>query len=255
MEIQFLIGKKIVYKKKTNFKKEDLFQEKINSDNAKFKIPLNRNYHIDYDESSFSDDSSDSFDVDEIDDDEDKLELNSVDEGSKTSEGRKLLRGSGLNSNMDEFYSLYDNKKQKKELTEDEIMKKNEQMLKRKMHAKRMVEEEKRQAIEKILNEDGRKLKERQKKLNEELIKKQQQEEEKLKISLTKIKHKYLRDGKIYVRFPQGLLLPQVLRQSNKSYEKPKVLCQVNDCTKEKKYLDPKSKKYYCSVACYKLIS
>jgi hypothetical protein len=40
----------------------------------------------------------------------------------------------------------------KKELTEDEIIKKNEQMLKRKMHAKRMLEEEKRQTIEKILN-------------------------------------------------------------------------------------------------------
>jgi hypothetical protein len=44
------------------------------------------------------------------------------------------------------------NKKVRKELTEDEISKKNEQMQKRKMHAKRMLEEEKRQTIEKILN-------------------------------------------------------------------------------------------------------
>lgn len=43
-------------------------------------------------------------------------------------------------------------KKPKKELTEDDINKKNEQIQKRKNHAKRQLEEEKRQTIEKILN-------------------------------------------------------------------------------------------------------
>ncbi len=37
-------------------------------------------------------------------------------------------------------------------MTEDEINKKNEQIQKRKNHAKRQLEEEKRQTIEKILN-------------------------------------------------------------------------------------------------------
>ncbi len=48
--------------------------------------------------------------------------------------------------------SLLGYKKPKKELTEDDINKKNEQMQKRKNHAKRQLEEEKRQTIEKILN-------------------------------------------------------------------------------------------------------
>jgi hypothetical protein len=37
-------------------------------------------------------------------------------------------------------------------MTEEEISKKHEQMLKRKTHTQRMLEEEKRQTIEKILN-------------------------------------------------------------------------------------------------------
>ncbi len=48
--------------------------------------------------------------------------------------------------------SLLGNKRPKKELTEDDINKKNEQFQKRKNHAKRQLEEEKRQTIEKILN-------------------------------------------------------------------------------------------------------
>ena len=60
-------------------------------------------------------------------------------------------------------------------------------MLKRKLQAKKMLEEEKKQTIEKILNEDGRKLRERQKKLNEETIKKEQIQEENYKLSLTKV--------------------------------------------------------------------
>jgi DNA-binding protein H-NS len=48
--------------------------------------------------------------------------------------------------------SLLGYKKPKKELTEDDINKKNEQIQKRKNHAKRQLEEEKTQTIKKILN-------------------------------------------------------------------------------------------------------
>ena len=61
--------------------------------------------------------------------------------------------------------------KLRKELTEEEIAKKTEQARLRKLHAKKLIEEEKREAVERILNEDGRKLRERQKKQNEELKK------------------------------------------------------------------------------------
>ena len=48
--------------------------------------------------------------------------------------------------------SLLGYKKPKKELTEYDINKKNEQIQKRKNHAKRQLEEEKTQTIKKILN-------------------------------------------------------------------------------------------------------
>ena len=63
-------------------------------------------------------------------------------------------------------------KKVKRELTEEEIAKKTEQARLRKLHAKKLIEDEKREAVERILNEDGRKLRERQKKQNEEMKKK-----------------------------------------------------------------------------------
>lgn len=68
---------------------------------------------------------------------------------------------------------------------------------------------------------------------------------------------KFLKDGKVYVRFPQGLLLPKYLKQKPIDKDKPfnsNVLCQVNNCKNPKKYKDPKSSLYYCSVECYKNI-
>jgi len=154
---------------------------------------------------------------------------------------------------------LLGNKKIRKELTEDEINKKNELIQKRKNHAKRQLEEEKRLVIEKILNEDGRKLRERQRKINDENIKKELENEEKYKASLTKIKTKILRNGEIYVRFPQGLLIPRHLKQKpfdeNKAeniINKSKQNCQVDNCMNIKKYRDPKTQIFYCSVDCYK---
>jgi hypothetical protein len=154
---------------------------------------------------------------------------------------------------------LLSNKKTRKELTDDDINKKNELIQKRKNNAKRQLEEEKRLVIEKILNEDGRKLRERQRKINEENMKKEFDDEEKYKQSLTKIKTKILRNGKIYVRFPQGLLIPRHLKQKPLDENKIENLilksqqtCQVDNCKNIKKYRDPKTHKFYCSLFCYK---
>ena len=97
---------------------------------------------------------------------------------------------------------------------EDEQAKKNEQVnialikaIKRKLHTQRLVEEEKRLTIEKILNvfftitqEAGKKLKERERKNNEMKILKELKKEEYLKVSLTKIKHKYDKYNNKYKR-------------------------------------------------------
>ena len=102
--------------------------------------------------------------------------------------------------------------------------------------------------------EAGKKLKERERKNLEMILRKEQQKEEYLKISLTKIKHKYYKDGKIYVRFPQGLLLPKALNQKQSNLKLEKKLCQVKNCKKQKKYKDPKTKSDYCSLECYEIL-
>jgi hypothetical protein len=155
---------------------------------------------------------------------------------------------------MEYFDLTGSNKRPKRELTEDEILKKNDQIMKRKLHAKKMLEEEKRMTIEKILNEDGRKLKERQKKLNEEASKKEHLEEEKYKASLTKIKQKYNSDGSIYLRFPQGLLLPRVLTQKSSGCQPKIQKCEIPNCQNIKKYRDPVTAKNYCSIQCYNIL-
>jgi hypothetical protein len=82
--------------------------------------------------------------------------------------------------------------------------------------------------------------------------------DEKYKTSLTKIKMKFKKDQKIYVRFPQGLLLPKYLKQKpledakNMENVNSNILCQVDNCSNTKKYKDPKSRLFYCSVDCYK---
>jgi hypothetical protein len=197
--------------------------------------------------------------MDEDEEDEDKIASVSIksDEYSLTGENsKKLLRKYRSDIEQDTYFSELPNgnKKQKKELTEDDILKKNDQIMKRKLHAKKMLEEEKRQTIEKILNEDGRKLRERQRKINEEAAKKEQQAEENFKISLTKIKLKHNQDGKIFLRFPQGLLLPKVLLQKNYPNVPVPQKCGVMNCQNIKKYKDPKTKTNYCSVDCYKIL-
>ena len=198
--------------------------------------------------------SEDSFKASDEDlDEDDKLDIGSNDYISISDENnsRKNLRKYG--NTEESLYILPNHKKPKKELTEEEIAKKTEQTRLRKLHAKKLLEEEKRETIERILNEDGKKLRERQKKINEENMKKNKLKEEQKKNSLTKIIHKYLKDGKIYVRFPQGLLIPSVLMQKP---IQPKIIpkCDVEGCKNIKKYTDPKTKKNYCSVECFKII-
>lgn len=187
--------------------------------------------------------------------DKNKLLGDSSESSSKTKTNQRLLRKYGNISDKDsEYYGLNKgHKKIKKELTEEEIAKKTEQARLRKLHAKKLIEDEKREAVERILNEDGRKLRERQKKQNEEMKKKTKMEEEKLKKNLTKIITKYSKDGKIYVRFPQGFLLPSVFNQTKKII-KPIEKCHVDGCNNDKKYTDPKTGFPYCSVKCFKIL-
>lgn len=92
-----------------------------------------------------------------------------------------------------------------------------------------------------------------EKKQNEEIKKKNKMEEEKLKKNLTKIITKYSKDGKIYVRFPQGFLLPSVFNQTKKNV-KPVEKCHVEGCNNDKRYKDPKTGYPYCSVKCFKIL-
>ena len=183
-----------------------------------------------------------------------KMIGDSSESSSKTKHNQRLLRKYGISDKDSEYYGLNKgHKKVKRELTEEEIAKKTEQARLRKLHAKKLIEDEKREAVERILNEDGRKLRERQKKQNEEMKKKTKMEEEKMKINLTKIITKYTKDGKIYVRFPQGFLLPSVFNQTKKEIKQiPK--CYVEGCNNLKKYTDPKTGLPYCSVNCFKIL-
>ena len=184
-----------------------------------------------------------------------KIIGDSSESSSKTKNNQRLLRKYGNISDKDsEYYGLNKgHKKVKKELTEEEIAKKTEQARLRKLHAKKLIEDEKREAVERILNEDGRKLRERQKKQNEEMKKKTKMEEEKMKKNLTKIITKYSKDGKIYVRFPQGFLLPSVFNQTKKPIKQIEK-CHVEGCNNLRKYKDPKTGFPYCSVNCFKII-
>ena len=71
--------------------------------------------------------------------------------------------------------------------------------------------------------------------------------------NLTKIITKYTKDGKIYVRFPQGFLLPSVFNQTKKPIKQIEK-CYVEGCNNPRKYKDPKTGFPYCSANCFKII-
>ena len=213
---------------------------------------LNNNKNSDFDNSINNSDKNISIN---INNNNNKIRGDLSESSSKTRNNQRLLRKYGNISDKDsEYYGLNKgHKKVKRELTEEEIAKKTEQARLRKLHAKKLIEDEKREAVERILNEDGRKLRERQKKQNEEMKKKTKMEEEKMKINLTKIITKYSKDGKIYVRFPRGFLLPSIFNQTKKEI-KPIPKCHVAECNNLKKYTDPKTGLPYCSVKCFKIL-
>ena len=182
----------------------------------------------------------------------DNDDLSDIEVFNKPSRVRRGLKTNEIeNAELGNDYLKRKHKK-KKELTEDEIIRKNDLIIKRRIDQKQQKEDEKNQAIEKILNDEGRKLKEKQKKQEEKRQKDLKDKEEKQKLSLTRIKYKCNKDG-VYVRFPKGILLPKVLTQKeNKEY--PIRKCQVNICTNDFKYKDPTSKINYCSLECFKII-
>lgn len=147
-----------------------------------------------------------------------------------------------------------------KDIAADDLQKKQEKIEKRKELMKLQMEEIKWQAVDRILNEKGRKEREREKKLKKEIeenIAKQAAIEEKKKLALTNIRIKYLKDGQITLSFPRGFLLPRVLEQEkliNGDVSKKSIIS-VNNCKKcgkLSKYCNSKSKNYSCSLECYK---
>ena len=82
-------------------------------------------------------------------------------------------------------------------------------------------------------------------------MKKELKKDENYQISLTKIKH-FIGKDKTYVRFPQGLLIPKILSQKPLIRNTLIQNCEVLSCKNIKKYKDPVTKKFYCSVECYK---
>ena len=228
----------------------ELSEENDDSDHEDINTNSNNNKNSDYDNSISNSNSNTNMNRKN-----NKIRGDSSETSSKNNNQRMLRKYGAISAKDNEIYGLggTGNKKIKKELTEEEIAKKTEQARLRKLHAKKLIEEEKREAVERILNEDGRKLRERQKKHNEEMKKKSKMEEEKMKKNLTKIITKYSKDGKIYVRFPQGFLLPSVFNQQKKIC-KPISKCHVEGCQNLRKYTDPKTGFPYCSVQCFKIL-
>lgn len=190
------------------------------------------------------------------DDGSDKLKLGD----SNANFGIKSRRRqeSNIQFDFDPLESNRPNKQKKaKELTEEDIIRKNDLNIQRKAQLKQKQEDEKKMAIQRILNDEGKKLRERQKKLHETRIKKEKEAEDKFKASLNKIKLKYKKDGKMYVRFPNAYIYSQFFDNSNEIKEKANIQnyqCQNNDCKGKRKYKDPQSNLFYCSVSCFKAI-
>ena len=285
MEIEFLVGNEIVYSRripeKISINKKNIephieipsstfnnsFIKNQNKKNSIFDYIGKKFKRVDYYEGDEDEPNNNS-----IIDDEFKASDSSLDEEDRNNDftnslsvssennsnmnERKNLRKYGDLNDMNNFEGISltrSHKRHKRELTAEEMARKVEQNRLRKIQAKKLLEEQKRETIERILNEDDRKLKEKQKKINDELIAtKKKKEEEKMREKITKIIINYQKDGKIFIRFPKGLLLPQVLTQKKKEIKMQK-LCEI--CKKNISiYTEPKKKIKYCSVNCYKKI-
>lgn len=241
------------YTKRIPFSKDSLIvnlndKSNTNKANSQYKRP---NYRVFKDE--FDDSDSDSSLEDSVFNEEEIID-ESLSDKEEPEEGNLAPKSSrrqnlSISLNFDPLDKR--KKKQKRELTEEEIIKKNDLLMQRKKQLKEQQEEEKRLAIDRILNDEGKKLRDRKKNL-ENKAKIEQEKEERNKANLSKIQVKYCKDGQVTVRFPQGLLIPKVLYQKPPS-EIPKN-CEIENCLGMKRYRDPKSGIYYCSLDCYKKI-
>lgn len=160
MQLVFVIGNQIKYTARIPHTREQLgLKHKLISKTFKKPVKiiiLTQKNKKDFESSSYSSDSFDQFgedeedndDVDKIDEEDVVIEIGKV----RNQFIQKHTRGNKSNTELESFLIDNNSKKYKKELTEEEINMKHEQMLKRKTHTQRILEEEKRQTIEKILN-------------------------------------------------------------------------------------------------------
>ncbi len=156
---------------------------------------------------------------------------------------------------------------------EEDMKRKQEKIDKRKELMQKHMEEVKWQAVDKILNEKGRKEREKEKKAKkqqEDAKAKEAADEAKKRSALTDIHIRYCRDGSITLSFPQGFLLPAVLTQEDgtngsMSVQSAQSISHIKNgacvrlgtsicmkCGKPSKYCNPKNKKLSCSLQCYK---
>lgn len=214
-----------------------------------------------FDKDEFDDDSDNSYISEDSAFEDQELEVSSEAQDINIDLNCDFNKSSRRNieSTLNLSYDPLDKRKRKKvlqDMTEEEVNRKNDILLQRKAQLKMQQEEEKRMAIEKILNDEGKKLKDKQKRQNELKIKKERDNEEKQKQLLTKLRIKYSRDNRVYVRFPSGLLIPKILNQPAKpQIEEENILhkqCQVQNCLNKKRYRDPATKTYFCSVDCFR---
>ena len=126
---------------------------------------------------------------------------------------------------------------------------------------KQQQEDKKTHAIEKILNDEGKKLREKKREEIKKLRIEKDKEERQKAANLTKLVIKYSKDGNVTLRFPPGILIPKVLyqksdiienKENNNDINYGNKNCEVFNCLNKKRYRDPKSGKYYCSLGCYK---
>ncbi len=193
--------------------------------------------------------------------------------GTRKRRGRKRGRGR-LNGDIgsSENGSLYASPE---EDGEEDQKRKQEKAEQRRELTRKHAEEIKWQAVHKILNEKGRKEREKEKKAKkekEDQKAKEAAEDAKRKAALTNIHVKYYKDGSVTLSFPQGFLLPAVLSQpkangvaviaaattvATTANGSRKIMTgkKCANCGNQGKYCDPKSGKISCSLACYKLVN
>jgi hypothetical protein len=145
---------------------------------------------------------------------------------------------------------------------QEDSQKRQEKIDKRKELLKKHLEDVKWQAVDKILNEKSKKEREKEKKLKKDIEDGKAKEaamEEKLKQALSSIHIKHCKDGQVTLSFPRGVLLPKVLSQEAKNgHVIKKSQIKSYDCLKcgkPSKYCNPSSKKYSCSLECYKALN